>query len=146
MDVSRNTTGKGSLEQLDRRIAERQRPLPVTPTMMELIITLAITLFMAPFVVVTFSVIPMMGQITVGFSVLVTSLYLYYRRSLLVLGTAVGGSLIFWSALFISIQTIKNSIGIPLFIFTALGIPVCVLYTMFIGSRIWTIRGGVEES
>lgn len=113
--------------------------------MMELVVTLATTLFMAPFVVVTFSVIPMMGQITVGFSVLVTSLYLYYRKSLLVVGTAVGGSLIFWSVLFVSIQTIKNSIGIPLFFFTALGIPVCVLYTMFVGTRIWTIRGGVEE-
>jgi hypothetical protein len=144
MKVIRNTTVRASLDQLDRRIAERQRPLQVAPTMIELITTLAITLFMAPFAVVTFSVIPMMGQITVGFSVLVTSLYLYYRRSLLVLGTAVGGSVIFWSVLFVSIQTIKNSIGIPLFFFTALGIPVCVLYTMFVGARIWTIRGGVE--
>ena len=145
MKVIRNTTVRASLDQLDRRIAERQRPLQVAPTMIELITTLAITLFMAPFAVVTFSVIPMMGQITVGFSVLVTSLYLYYRRSLLVLGTAVGGSVIFWSVLFVSIQTIKNSIGIPLFFFTALGIPVCVLYTMFVGTRIWTIRGGIEE-
>ena len=145
MKVIRNTTVRASLDQLDRRIAERQRLLQGAPTMMELILTLATTLFMAPFVVVTFSVIPMMGQITVGFSVLVTSLYLYYRKSLLVVGTAVGGSLIFWSVLFVSIQTIKNSIGIPLFFFTALGIPVCVLYTMFVGTRIWTIRGGIEE-
>ena len=145
MKVIRNTTVRASLDQLDRRIAERHRPLQGAPTMMELILTLATTLFMAPFVVVTFSVIPMMGQITVGFSVLVTSLYLYYRKSLLVVGTAVGGSLIFWSVLFVSIQTIKNSIGIPLFFFTALGIPVCVLYTMFVGTRIWTIRGGIEE-
>lgn len=145
MKVIRNTTVRASLDQLDRRIAETQRPLQGAPTMMELVVTLATTLFMAPFVVVTFSVIPMMGQITVGFSVLVTSLYLYYRKSLLVVGTAVGGSLIFWSVLFVSIQTIKNSIGIPLFFFTALGIPVCVLYTMFVGTRIWTIRGGVEE-
>ena len=145
MKVIRNTTVRASLDQLDRRIAERQRPLQGAPTMMELILTLATTLFMAPFVVVTFSVIPMMGQITVGFSVLVTSLYLYYRKSLLVVGTAVGGSLIFWSVLFVSIQTIKNSIGIPLFFLTALGIPVCVLYTMFVGTRIWTIRGGIEE-
>ena len=145
MKVIRNTTVRASLDQLDRRIAERQRPLQGAPTMMELILTLATTLFMAPFVVVTFSVIPMMGQITVGFSVLVTSLYLYYRKSLLVVGTAVGGSLIFWSVLFVSIQTIKNSIGIQLFFFTALGIPVCVLYTMFVGTRIWTIRGGIEE-
>ena len=145
MKVIRNTTVRASLDQLDRRIAERQRPLQGAPTMMELILTLATTLFMATFVVVTFSVIPMMGQITVGFSVLVTSLYLYYRKSLLVVGTAVGGSLIFWSVLFVSIQTIKNSIGIPLFFFTALGIPVCVLYTMFVGTRIWTIRGGIEE-
>ena len=145
MKVIRNTTVRASLDQLDRRIAERQRPLQGAPTMMELILTLATTLFMAPFVVVTFSVIPMMGQITVGFSVLVTSLYLYYRKSLLVVGTAVGVSLIFWSVLFVSIQTIKNSIGIPLFFFTALGIPVCVLYTMFVGTRIWTIRGGIEE-
>ena len=145
MKVIRNTTVRASLDQLDRRIAERQRPLQGAPTMMELILTLATTLFMAPFVVVTFSVIPMMGQITVGFSVLVTSLYLYDRKSLLVVGTAVGGSLIFWSVLFVSIQTIKNSIGIPLFFFTALGIPVCVLYTMFVGTRIWTIRGGIEE-
>jgi hypothetical protein len=136
---------KDSFLALERAIRAKRRPVQLAPSIFELFATLGITIFMAPFVVVTFLVIPMMGQITVGFSVFVTLLYLFYRRSLLVCLAAFGGSVVFWSAIFLTIQTIKNQIGVPLFILTALGIPVCILYSMLIGARIWVIRGGATE-
>lgn len=143
--VSGRNKQKAKLSDVERSIARRQRPALRAPSLTELVLTLGVTIFMAPFVVVTFLVIPMMGQITVGFSVLVTALYLFYRRSVLVWVMAVGGSVIFWSALFLSIQGIKNQLAVPLFILTALGIPVCVIYSMLIGARIWAIRGGTAE-
>ncbi len=136
---------KDSFLALERKIAAKQRPVQLAPSISELVATLGVTIFMAPFVVVTFLVIPMMGQITVGFSALITVLYLFYRRSLLVCLAAIGGSVVFWSAIFLTIQAIKNQIGVPLFILTALGIPVCILYSMLIGARIWAIRGGAAE-
>ena len=59
-------------------------------------------------------------------------------------GTAIGFSIVFWVALFLSIQGIKNNLEVLLFFLTATGIPVSAMYCMFIGSRIWTIRGGAE--
>lgn len=114
------------------------------PTLRELFVTLAVTLIMAPFAFVTFMVIPVMGQVTVGFSVALTLLYIVYRRSLLVALATIGGSLVFWCALFGTIQVIKNNLEVPLFFFTATGIPVCAMYSIFIGTRIWTIRGGAD--
>jgi hypothetical protein len=43
-----------------------------------------------------------------------------------------------------SIQAIKNNLEVVLFFLTATGIPVSAIYCMFIGTRIWSIRGGVE--
>ena len=114
------------------------------PSLSELGVTLLVTLGIAPFSFVTFFVIPMMGQITVGFGLILTLLYLYFRRSLLVAGTAFVGAAFFWGMLFASIQLIKNNLEVPLFFFTAMGIPVCTAYCIFIGTRIWTIRGGVD--
>jgi hypothetical protein len=114
------------------------------PSLRELCITLLVTLGIAPFSFVTFFVIPMMGQITVGFALLLTVLYLYFRRSLLVAGTALLGAVFFWGLLFVTIQGIKQNLEVPLFFFTATGIPVCTAYCIFIGTRIWTIRGGID--
>jgi hypothetical protein len=115
-----------------------------SPSVRELVITLLVTLGIAPFSFVTFFVIPMMGQITVGLSLFLTALYLYFRRSILVAGTAVVGAMFFWGLLFVTIQAIKQNLEVPLFFFTATGIPVCTAYCIFIGTRIWTIRGGVD--
>jgi hypothetical protein len=119
-------------------------PVPQRPSLFELVATALITLFMAPFSFVTFMVIPVMGVMTVSFSSLLTCLYLFYRRSFLVTCTAIGCSVVFWSVLFLSIQGIKNHLEVMLFFFTATGIPVSAMYCMFIGSRIWSIRGGAE--
>jgi hypothetical protein len=99
---------------------------------------------MAPFGFVTALVIPVMGLVTVGFALMLTLLYLFYRRSILVALTAVGCSVVFWTALFLSIQGIKNNLEVLLFFLTAMGIPVSAMYCMFIGARIWSIRGGAE--
>jgi hypothetical protein len=119
-------------------------PLQSKPTIKELLVTALVTLIMAPFSFITFMVIPMMGMITVGFSAMVTALYLYYRRSVLVALTAIVCFVVFWSVLFATIQEIKNNLEVLLFFFTATGIPVSAMYCMYIGSRIWAIRGGAE--
>jgi uncharacterized membrane protein YwaF len=90
-------------------------------------------------------VIPVMGQITVGFALLLTAIYLCCRKSILVALTAGLGVLAFWSVLFETIQVIKTNLEVPLFFFTATGIPVSAIYCIFIGTRIWTIRGGAED-
>ncbi len=119
-------------------------PAQKRPSFKELSITALITLVMAPFGFVTFMVIPVMGQVTVGFALFVTFLYLFYRRSLAVAAVTIGCSVLFWLALFLSIQGIKNNLEVLLFFYTATGIPVSAMYCMFIGSRIWSIRGGLE--
>ncbi len=119
-------------------------PVQHCPSLRELVLTALITLAITPFSFVIFLVVPVMGMITVSFSFLLSCLYLFYRRSILVACTAIGFSVVFWVALFLSIQGIKNNLEVLLFFLTATGIPVSAIYCMFIGSRIWTIRGGAE--
>lgn len=133
-----------SVEDFERYHAARiVRKLPPA-SVQEVLCTIIAALFMAPFTVVTFLVIPVMGQVTVLLSVSLTLLYLYYRRSIVVSLAAIGSTIFFWSLLFITIQAIKNNLEVPLFFFTALGIPVSAMYSMFIASRIWIVRGGAE--
>lgn len=132
------------LSDFESRHARDHTKLVSAPGIKELVVTLVVTLAMAPFSFVTFMVIPMMGQVTVGFSFLLTVIYLISRRSALVALTVIGGSAVFWTVLFSSIQAIKNNLEIPLLIFTATGIPVSAMYCMYIGTRIWTVRGGVD--
>jgi uncharacterized membrane protein len=131
----------GDFERLHARACV---PRQVRPSLRELFVTLLVALVMAPFAYVTFMIIPLMGPITVLFAIFLTGLYVVFRRSLLVAMAIMGGSLFFWSLVFLSIQSIKNSLEIPLFFFTATGIPMCAVYMMFIGTRIWTIRGGAQ--
>jgi hypothetical protein len=132
------------LADFERFHGERMVPAQKRPSLREISLTALITLMMAPFGFVTFMVIPVMGQVTVCFALFLTFLYLFYRRSFVVAGVALGCSLVFWSALFMSIQAIKNNLEVVLFFLTATGIPVSAIYCMFIGARIWSIRGGVE--
>lgn len=133
-----------SVDDFEKFHAQQIVRVPQRATLRELVYTLSIALFMAPFTAVTFMVIPIMGQVTVFVSLSLTLLYLYFRRSVLVAMAAGVASLIFWVAIFVSIQAIKNRLEVPLFFFTATGIPVSAMYSMFIGARIWIIRGGVD--
>jgi len=133
-----------TVSEFERHHASKLVPVQLRPSIKELVITALITLIMSPVSFVTFMVIPMMGQVTVGFAALVTGIYLFYRRSFLVALTAIGVFVVFWTVLFVSIQAIKNNLEVILFFFTATGIPVSAMYCMFIGSRIWAIRGGAE--
>jgi hypothetical protein len=75
---------------------------------------------------------------------LVTTLYLYFRRSVVILGI-IAISVAIPSVTFLAvIPTVKNQMDLTLFILTALGIPVCAMYCMFIGTRIWDLLGGGE--
>ena len=86
----------------------------------------------------------MMGQVTVGFAALLTVLYLFYRRSFVIIATILVMAIILSSGLFASIQTVKNKLDVTLFFLIALGIPVSAMYSMFIGMKIWELRGGGE--
>lgn len=135
---------KISLVEFENFHSARSAPQQLMPSLRELVITFLVTLGIAPFSFVTFFVIPMMGQVTVGLSMFLTILYLFFRRSTLVALTAGVGAVLFWGVLFVTIQAIKNNLEVPLFFFTATGIPVCAAYCIFIGTRIWTIRGGID--
>ena len=117
-------------------------PPPVT--FKELALTFATTFCLAPFSFVGFMVIPMIGVITVAFTALITTLYLISRRSWAVSLTAVGGTVVFWTILFNTIQGIKNHLEIVLFFFTAMAIPVSIIFCILVSARTWMLRGGVE--
>jgi hypothetical protein len=132
------------LSEFERFHRARLAPVQQRPSLGELALTAVVTFIMAPFGFVTFMVIPVMGQVTVGFALLLTCIYLFYRRSVAAAAVAIGCSVIFWAVLFLTIQAIKNNLEVVLFFFTATGIPVSAMYCMFIGTRIWSIRGGLE--
>ncbi len=125
-------------------VRQRVRKSPPV-TLREIFITLSISLACAPFFFATFFLIPMMGQITVGLAALLTSLYLWFRRSVIVAAVAITGSAIFSGLMFGFIQSVKTRLDVPLFILIALGIPVTAMYCIFIAGRIWVLRGGVDE-
>lgn len=114
-------------------------------TLRELLCTFAVTFCLAPFSFVGFLVIPMIGVITVVFTAFITSMYLVSRRSWVVSLTAVGGTVVFWTILFNTIQGIKNQLEIALFFFTATAIPVSIIFCILISARTWILRGGVES-
>jgi hypothetical protein len=93
---------------------------------------------------VIFMCIPMIGVVTVGFSLFITALYLYFRRSVLVLLTIIMTSVTLSAVFFGSVQSLKYRMDVTLFVLIALGIPVTLIYTTFVGMRIWELRGGAE--
>ena len=124
----------------------RQRVRKVYPvTLREVVVTLAVSLFCAPFFFGTFFMIPMIGQIVVGFAALLTALYLWYRRSIIATALVLAGTGVFSGLMFGFIQSVKRNLEVPLFIIIALGIPVTTMYCIFIAGRIWVLRGGVDE-
>ena len=120
----------------------RKAPPPVT--LKEIAWTMAISTAVAPFFFATFFIIPMMGQITVGLAAIVTTLYLFFRRSLVVALTVLVSAMLLSSVAFMSIQSIKYRLDVTLFVLIALGIPVTILYCLFVGMKIWELRGGGE--
>ena len=131
-----------SLRDLERRHASTAVRRPARPTIKELLLTIVTAAVTTPFFFVTFFVLPMMGQITVGLAAFITVAYLYYRRSLLVCLASLGGFGLVSLVTFSTIQAIKYRLEIPLFIFLVLGIPVSFAYCVLVGSRIWLLRGG----
>jgi hypothetical protein len=138
------SVSKVSLRDFEKFHSRLQSPTPPVPSLKELAFTVLTALVMTPFLYVTFFVIPLMGQVTVGLAALLTLAYLYYRRSLFVLIATLCGVTVFSLATFSTIQAIKYRLEIPLFIFLALGIPMSFAYCVFVGYRIWVVRGGAE--
>ncbi len=120
-----------------------RKPTP-RASLREALVALLISIGMTPFAFVTAVIIPIMGPVTVLLGLLMTAMYLFFRRSIIISSVVVISSVLFWSVLFGTIQSYKNDLDVVLFCLTALGIPVTVMYSMFIGTQIWIIRGGVE--
>ena len=135
---------KVSLDEFEKFHAPLIRKVPPPVTLKELAKIVLLSIVVSPFLFSTFFIIPMMGQVTVGVAGLVTALYLFFRRSLLVAATVVATATFLASIAFMTIQSIKNDLDVTLFILTALGIPVCAIYTVFVGTKIWDIRGEKE--
>ena len=136
---------KISLSEFEKLHASRKIVPFVRPTVQEVLVTVALIVFMTPFFFVTASIIPIMGPVTVLLAMGVSCLYLLSRRSWLIAGVSLAATVAFWSFIFATIQSVKNDLDIFLFIFTALGIPVSAMFTIFVATRIWILRGGVEE-
>jgi hypothetical protein len=132
------------IEDFERYHARRLRKVPPPLSFKEVLITLVISVVMAPFLYATFFLIPMMGQVTVGFAGLITALYLFYRRSIVIAMTVVSSAAMLSSVFFMTIQSIKYRLDVPLFVLIALGIPFTLIYTTFVAMKLWEIRGGAE--
>ena len=135
---------KVSLDDFEKFHAPLVRRAPPPVTLGELVKLVLLAIVVSPFIFSTFFIIPMMGQVTVGVAAVVTALYLYFRKSLLVAGTVLAIATVLLSIAFMTIQSIKNDLDVTLFILTALGIPVCAIYTVFVGTKIWDLRGEKE--
>ena len=132
------------IEDFERYHARQMRKAPPPISLKEVVITWAVCVVMAPFLYATFFLIPMMGQVTVGFCGFITALYLFFRRSVVIALTVLATGGVLASIFFMTIQSVKYRLEVPLFILIALGIPMTLIFTTFIGMRIWDLRGGAE--
>lgn len=132
------------IEDFERFHAKRLRKVPPPVSLKEVVLTAVLAVFVVPFMYVTFMCIPMMGVVTVGFSLFITALYLFFRRSLLILAVSLLSSGTLVGLFFVFVQSVKYRMDVTLFVLIALGIPVTIIYTTFVGMRIWEIRGGAE--
>ena len=132
------------IDDFEKFHAARARTVPPAASLREVLATIAISCFVSPFIFTTFFVIPMMGQITVGFAACITALYLLFRRSLVIALTTVVTGAVLSSVAFMSIQSIKYRLDVTMFVLIALGIPVTLMYSVFVAMRIWELRGGAE--
>lgn len=130
------------IDEYERYHAKRRVLPSVTPSFKELSLTFIIAMLLTPFFFVTFFVLPMMGQITVGVAAIITAIYLVARRSILVTLASLGGVVFFSAVTFATIQAIKYRVDIPIFIFLVMGVPITTIYCIFVGTRIWVLRGG----
>lgn len=137
-------TARIRLDQFERFHAQRRVLVLPRATCSEVAITFLVALIVAPFFFATFFIIPMMGQISVGLAGLLTAIYLYFRKSVVIALTVMTAAVILSSLAFATIQSIKYNLEVPLFILVALGIPVTAMYCIFIAGRIWIVKGGVE--
>lgn len=133
-----------SIEDFERFHAKRLRKAPPRASLKEVALTVALAIVVVPFMYVTFMCIPMMGVVTVGFSLFITALYLFFRRSIVILAAALLSSGALASLFFVFVQSVKYRMDVTLFVLITLGIPVTIIYTTFVGMRIWDIRGGAE--
>jgi len=132
------------IEDFERFHAPRFRKAPPPVTLKEIALTFLVCMVMAPFVFTTFFVIPMIGQISVGFAGFVTALYLWSRKSIVIALTILASGGLFASIMFMSIQSIKYRIDVTMFVLIALGIPMTTLLTVIVAMRVWDLRGGAE--
>lgn len=126
--------GAISLQSMEKGLRRGMRSgIRVPVSSKELILTLVVSAIMTPFFFVTFFVLPIMGQITVGVAMAITAIYLWVRRSWLVFVTSFAGAAVVSLITFVVIQAIKYRLDIPLFIFLVMGVPLSVIYCLGLG-------------
>lgn len=130
------------IEDFEKYHAQRVRRAPPPVSFKEVLVTTLLAIVVVPFMYVTFMCIPMMGVVTVGFASFVTALYLFFRRSIVILLTTLLSSGTLAAIFFVFVQSVKYRMDVTLFVLIALGIPVSLIYTTFVGMKIWEIRGG----
>lgn len=128
-----------SLRDFERYHHRVDRVVPQKATLKELGVAFAISAFMTPFFWITFFVLPLMGQITIGFAAIVTVTYFIVRRSWAIPLVALLGTSLVSIATSMTIQAVKHRVDVPIFIFLVLGVPFTAFYCMFLGSRIWEV-------
>lgn len=132
------------IEDFEKFHAPRLRKAPPPVSLKEVVLTVLVSMVVAPFIFTTFFVIPMIGQISVGLAAFVTALYLWSRKSIVIALTILASGGLFSSLMFMSIQSIKYRIDVTMFILIALGIPITTLLTIFVAMRVWDLRGGAQ--
>jgi hypothetical protein len=139
-----NVVDRIRIEDFERFHAPSLRKPAPPVSLKEIVVTAIVCTVMAPFLFTTFFVIPMMGQVTVGLAAFVSALYLWFRKSIVIALTVLGCGGLLSSIAFMSIQSIKYRIDVTMFILIALGIPVTFIFTVFVGMKVWELRGGAE--
>ena len=84
-----STMNQTRIEDFEKYHARRMRRPQPRASLKEVVTAVLLATVVSPFMYVIFFCIPIIGVVTVGFAGFVTSLYLYFRRSIILLLTAI---------------------------------------------------------
>ena len=132
------------IEDFEKYHASRMRRPQPRASLKEVLSAVLLATIVSPFMYVIFFCIPIIGIVTVGFAGFVTTLYLFFRRSIVLWLTTILTCGALAGIFFSVIQSVKYRLDVTLFVLIALGIPVTLIFTTFVGMKIWEIRGGGE--
>ena len=110
------------------------------PGFKELCTFCGVAFLSTPFFLITFLFVPVLGQILVGLSLLLSITYFRLRRSWKITAAWSMGAIMSAILIALTAQPLRYSLDFVLFVLLALGIPYCLAYCAFIGVRIWGLQ------